>query len=423
MKAEIIAVGTELTSGAKLDTNSQWLSQQLSDVGLPVHFHTTVADNHDEQLAVLRTAVARSDVVLMTGGLGPTQDDLARQVIAEVAGTPLELDPQSLEIIRNMFERRGRTMPDTNRIQAMFPRGSSPLPNPIGTAPGIWVELPRAEGAAHCRIAALPGVPSEMHRMFREQVLPRLPHSGLVIRRALIHCFGLGESHTEELLGEITSRGRDPEVGITAHEATITLRIEARGGSEQECQQKLDLTSLEIRQRLGHFVFGVGDDVLETVVLRMLAQAGLTLATVEIATLGRLSERLAIAAGSTTAYAGGLVLPDNGVPPRLPGERATPPGAPATAPPDVHLREAEQLAEECRRLFGSDLALAVGPAQRVEGQLQEPATCVALAGPDGVRAEAVYSVGNPHLFVARTASVALDLARLALGENLRTDAG
>ncbi len=229
MKAEIIAVGSELTSGAKLDTNSQWLSRQLADVGISVHFHTTVSDDHTEQIAVLRTAATRADVVIVTGGLGPTQDDLTRQVFAEVASVPLELDPMSLQVIEEMFSRRGRTMPERNRIQAMFPAGSAALPNPIGTAPGIWLELPRDAGQRPCLIAALPGVPSEMHRMFEEQVQPRLPASGVVIRRALVHCFGLGESHVEELLGEVTARGRDPEVGITAHEATITLRIDARG--------------------------------------------------------------------------------------------------------------------------------------------------------------------------------------------------
>ena len=152
MKAEIIAIGTELTSGQKLDTNSQWLSLELAELGIPVHWHTTVADDMDENVQALRIAADRADIVLITGGLGPTLDDLTRDALAQLAGVELVLHPPSLDFIEGFFQQRGRAMPERNRVQALFPSGSEPLVNPIGTAPGIWMEVPRSSGA--CRIAA-----------------------------------------------------------------------------------------------------------------------------------------------------------------------------------------------------------------------------------------------------------------------------
>ncbi len=170
MLAEIVAIGSEITSGAKLDTNSQWLSQQLSDLGISTGYHTAIADDFDANVACLRIAIDRADVVLVSGGLGPTLDDLTRSALAAVIERPLVLHEPSLITIEEMFRKRGRVMPERNRVQAEFPQGSEPLMNPIGTAPGIWLEVPRV-GRNPCRIAALPGVPSELKRMFHDQVI------------------------------------------------------------------------------------------------------------------------------------------------------------------------------------------------------------------------------------------------------------
>jgi nicotinamide-nucleotide amidase len=308
MHAEIISIGSELTSGAKLDTNSQWLSLELSDLGIPVHFHATMADDRAAMLEVFRTASLRSDVVLVTGGLGPTLDDLTRELIAELMNVELELDQKSLDIITSMFEKRGRVMADRNRIQAMFPTGSEPLFNPIGTAPGIWAQISR-EGNSPCLMAALPGVPSEMKRMYREQVVSRLPHSGRVIERACVNCFGRGESDIEAELGELTARGRNPEVGITASSATITLRIAATGETQEECLALIELDRQEIRRVLGEVVFGDDDETLESVVCAMLMQANKTLSVVEVGTSGLLS-RILTDVGNSAAFVGGLVGPN-----------------------------------------------------------------------------------------------------------------
>ncbi|HVW00391.1 MAG TPA: competence/damage-inducible protein A, partial [Planctomycetaceae bacterium] len=157
MHAEIIAVGTELTSGAKLDTNSQWLSVELAAAGIPTQFHTSVADDLAANVALFKLACERSDIVLITGGLGPTLDDLTREALAAVVDRPLVLHEPSLVVIREMFARRAREMPERNRVQALFPEGSEPIANPRGTAPGVWMEVPRI-GSEACQVAAMPGV-------------------------------------------------------------------------------------------------------------------------------------------------------------------------------------------------------------------------------------------------------------------------
>ena len=163
-RAEVIAIGDELASGQRLDTNSQWLSQRLGEIGIPVGFHSTVADDLASNIEVFRHAIARADVILCTGGLGPTADDLTREAVAAATGTELELDEPSLEHVRGIFARRGREMPERNRIQAMFPAGSRPIHNPEGTAPGIAMEIARADREP-CRLFALPGVPAEMFQL------------------------------------------------------------------------------------------------------------------------------------------------------------------------------------------------------------------------------------------------------------------
>ena len=171
MHAEIVSIGTELTTGAKLDTNSQWLSLELAEIGIPVLAHATISDDLDAMVKTLRTAADRSDIVLVTGGLGPTLDDLTREALAKFANVNLVRHDPSLEHVKSIFQKRNRPMPERNVIQAMFPEGSEPLSNPRGTAPGIWMSHLRADGTV-AKIAAMPGVPSEMKQMFRQQVLP-----------------------------------------------------------------------------------------------------------------------------------------------------------------------------------------------------------------------------------------------------------
>src|SRR6476469_4803168 len=199
MRAEIIAIGDELTSGQRLDTNSQWLSERLGEIGIPVAFHTTVGDDLENNIAVFRTAIERTELVVATGGLGPTADDLTRDAIAAAAGVDLVQDDAALAHIQSLFARRKREMPERNKLQAQFPRGSRVVPNPDGTAPGIDLTV-RRSGRSPARVIALPGGPAEMSGMWQETVAPALradqqdPH---IIRHHRIKCSGVGESDLE----------------------------------------------------------------------------------------------------------------------------------------------------------------------------------------------------------------------------------
>lgn len=402
MHAEILAIGTELTTGAKLDTNSQWLSIELATVGIPVLLHTTVADDMPVMLETLRAAVRRSDIVLISGGLGPTLDDLTRQALADLAGVDLVLHEPSLQHVRDIFSKRKRVMPERNIIQAMFPAGSEPIANPHGTAPGVWMELPRPDGT-RCLIATMPGVPSEMKPMFRDSVLPRLPHSNAVIRRARVNCYGVGESACEEMLGDVTARGRDPEVGITVHEGTITLRIEAHGSTESECDTKIAATKRLIHERLGKLVFGEEDEQLEDVVVRELNRRGQTVAVADEVTGGVLSLWLTAVTDSERCFLGGVIGLAVGQVFNLPV-----PAGQVENRPHEHTR---QLAQQTRERFGSDFALAIAGSLRTEGI---PQLSLALADANGVEVQEHIPVADVSFARNRAAKSALDLLRLRL---------
>ncbi len=400
MHAEIIAIGTELTTGAKLDTNSQWLSIELASVGIPVLLHTTVADDLPANLETLRAAVRRSDIVLISGGLGPTLDDLTRQVLAELAGVELVLHEPSLQHIRDMFAKRKRIMPERNVIQAMFPAGSEPIDNPHGSAPGIWWEFPRPDGS-NCLIAAMPGVPSEMKPMFRDRVLPRLPRSDKVIRRARVNCYGVGESACEEMLGDVTARGRDPEVGITVHEGTITLRIEAHGATESECDAKIAATKQLIHERLGELVFGEEDEQLEEIIVRELNRRGQTVAFADEVTGGVLSLWLTAVPDSETCFLGGVIGSAVGQVFNLP--------VPAGQVENLPHERARQLAQQTRERFGSDFAIAIAGSLKTDGI---PRLGLALADSNGVEVQEHIPVADISFARNRAAKSALDLLRL-----------
>ncbi|WP_417380346.1 CinA family nicotinamide mononucleotide deamidase-related protein [Gimesia sp.] len=412
MQAEIIAIGSELTNGEKLDTNSQWLSTELAAIGISTHFHTTIADNLDEIAVQFRLSVQRSDLILITGGLGPTLDDLTRQALAELTETDLVLDEKSMEIIEAMFQQRAREMPERNRIQAMFPQGAEPIQNDHGTAPGIWMEVPRDDGKSVCLIAAMPGVPSEMKPMFYQSVLPRVTRGTNMIRFARINCFGVGESKTEELLGDITSRGRDPEVGITAHEATITLRIKAAGSSLEECEQKIAATHTLIQERLGEFIFGYEDEELEHIVMLLLSQRQQSLATCECGTGGLLSYRLTEVNGSTDWYAGGIVSRLQSINKYL----ETKPEQDTVA---FDAEGAAQIAQTTRERFNSDFALAIllDPQQSWQDPDQIPQAYVALANRETEWVEEIGLTVNRAIAKSRVTKAALNLLRRNLIQN------
>lgn len=298
LTAEVISIGDEMTSGARLDTNSPWLCQRLGELGVMPRFQTMVGDSLDDNVEVFRNAISRADIVIATGGLGPTADDLTRDALAIVAGRPLVLHPESLAHIEALFASRARPMPPRNRVQAMLPEGALDIFNPKGTAPGIDVTIPTAEGPASgtgrsggkaSRVFALPGVPAEMKEMFYATVAPRIEAELIargggqrVIRQAVVKCFGVGESDMEVMLGNMIARDRVPRVGITVSAATISLRITAEGDDESRCQELIESTRREIIERAGDYVFGEGEDFeLHHAVAAILQSRGERLATIE----------------------------------------------------------------------------------------------------------------------------------------------
>jgi len=404
MDAEVIAIGTELTRGAKLDTNSQWLSIALAEMGVTVHWHVTVADDLDRIAAAFRTAADRSDLAIITGGLGPTRDDLTRDALAVAFDRPLELDEGQLDHIRELFASRGRTMAERNQLQAMFPVGAVPIPNPIGTAPGIWLEVARTDRPDNaCRFAALPGVPTEMKRMYAEFVRTRLPEPKWVIRTARINIFGAGESEVEQRLGDLTARDRSPEVGITAHEGTITLRIVASGTSPADCDRQIEAVRQIAVDRLGEMVFGEEDTELEHVVAEQLARTGLTLAIAEAATAGLVAHRLLATDAEEDSLLQAATLSTAGF---LRFARTAAEESEASC--ETTSEMATAVAREIRRETGADFGLAVSPFEADDAGKGLRAVAIALASESGVEVIRHVPVGDWSIARSRAAKAALD---------------
>lgn len=292
LRAEVISIGDEITSGVRVDTNTAWISKRLGEVGIRVAFHATVGDDLQDNVEVFRIAAQRADIIVCTGGLGPTADDLTRHAISKMAAVDLVKDDSVLDHIKQMYTRRGRDMPVNNEIQAWFPAGASVIDNPEGTAPGIDFRGSFSQGNEY-RIFALPGVPAEMKQMWEATVEPELKETfGLdsVIAHHTVHCFGSGESQIETMLPDLVKRGRDPSVGITASAATISLRVSTRGESVEQCEEKMKPTIATIHQSLGELVFGENGQQLEDVVVDSLKAKTLKIAIVDFGLGGAVAE-------------------------------------------------------------------------------------------------------------------------------------
>jgi nicotinamide-nucleotide amidase len=403
MHAEVMAIGDELTSGQRLDTNSQWLSLRLGELGVPVAFHTTVGDDLPALVAAVGIALRRAPLIVITGGLGPTADDLTRQAIATATERPLELRPEVLQVIESRFANRGLPMPPQNRLQAMFPHGSRVIPNPHGTAPGI--DLTWSGQGSASRLFAVPGVPAEMIEMWLQTVrtqIETLIGSRQLLYHHRVKCFGVGESQLESMLPDMINRQRDPRVGITVHQATITLRITASGPDEEFCRRHMQPTLAAIHAALGDLVFGQEDEELEDVVLRLLTEHDQRLVVCEWGTAGLLAQWLAAADTSARLHAA-LVVTDLGALKQL--FQSPPPMADPT-------QLLHWMAESSRRRFQSDWALAVGPIP--DPRDDDPHLLIGLAGPQGTVVVQRSFRGHPEVLLPRAAKQALDLLRREL---------
>jgi nicotinamide-nucleotide amidase len=412
MRAEILSIGSELVSGQSLDTNSRWLSQELGPMGIPVAFHTTLGDELEDHLAAFRTAFDRAELVVMTGGLGPTQDDLVREALARSADVPLVEDPASLAAIAAMFARRNRPMAERNRVQALFPRGAEPLANPIGSAPGIWMTIGKAT------IAAMPGVPSEMKRMFQDEVAPRLKglgHHGRFIVHRKINLFGKGESDIEAQAMDLTARGRVPEVGITASDATISFRITGVGATEADALSATQPTAELIHERFGSLVLGEGSDDVPEALADQLARTNSTLATAESCTGGLIAHLLTAIPGISSHYAGGAVTYSNESKTGILGVPADLIASHGAVSPEV----AAAMAEGARTRFEATIGISTtGVAGPGGGTPEKPVGLVYLglstaAGTQTRRLD--MGAERPREFIQLfSAKAALNWARLAL---------
>lgn len=434
MQAEIISIGDEMTSGQRLDTNSRWLSQQLADLGVTTIRHTTIADDLNANIEVFASAAQRADVIISTGGLGPTLDDLTRDALSAAFNAPLELDEASLLHIENMFAQRKRPMPERNRVQAMMPRGTRVIFNPHGTAPGMELSIPRI-GQSPSRIFALPGVPAEMVEMWFGTVQGRVQEMlGPDIAPVMFHTiklFGVGESDVEVQLPDLMRRDRYPRVGITVSRATISLRIVAQARSQAEFDALIAPTVAEIEAAMGVLIFGSGEDELEHAILRQLRARGQSLAVLEIGPcalagnwlLGALTEtdagRVSVisfdtlkqASARLTNWLGTKSPPKSTASPRRNVPRLSEVG-------ETETLTLPQLAEGIRQLMQTDIGLAFGTyASNAILKHRKPAADVdvALSGsglPSDVRSRTI--IGHPDILNDRVAKTALDALRLAL---------
>ncbi len=291
-----------------MDTNTTYLAQELGRAGVTVRFRTAVGDHMLEIIEVLRGAIKRCDVVITTGGLGPTLDDLTREAVARTAGVELEFRQNLMEEIEKMFRRYGYQMPENNRRQAFVPAASQAISNSVGTAPIFIMEV---NGKP---VVCLPGVPREMKFLLGTEIIPwlgqRFNLSGHRLTYRVIKTVGVGESKVDQLIGDLILPGKNPEVGLLASQGEIKIRIAARAGSEQEAQALIDPIGKKVQSRLGSRVFGYDEDTLEGVVNSLLVKKGLSLSIFETFTGGLVAEKLHCLVSSQVSES--VVISDKG---------------------------------------------------------------------------------------------------------------
>lgn len=412
--AEVIAIGDELTSGQRLNTNSQWISRQLADCGVHVAYHTTVGDKIDAGIEAFKTAISRSDIVVSTGGLGPTEDDLTREVIARVAGVELVLDHDSLEHIKKIFKTFSREMPEKNEVQAYVPLDSTVISNPHGTAPGIDFAT-RDKNDRRVRLFALPGVSAELHEMWELSVAPVVKEINGPMQATVfhtLHCFGAGESEIEAMISpEVMKRGRDPEVGITASDASVTLQVSTSGESELSCREKLEPTVKTIRANLGPLVYGENEQQLQDAVIARMAENHRRFVVVDLAFEGRMFQRLRESDGERNLLIAGIELTSDASILRFLNDDDEDRGEVLGTSNDV----LEKIAHHARQTFHSDMAVVVGrlPTVResLEGRMQKHFFKVSIAMGELAKTQKLAYAGHPAIMKVRAMKQVLNLLR------------
>jgi nicotinamide-nucleotide amidase len=412
--ASIISIGNELLCGRTVDTNASYLARELANLSIPVSRHYTVGDERDAIAETLKLALAHSEIIVVTGGLGPTDDDVTRHGLARFLGVELRLHLDQLDAIRAMFKRYHRIMPACNEVQARFPEGTEPMTNTQGTAPGISVR----QGSKV--IFVLPGIPKEMERMFQVSVLPALQkhrcHQAIVTRR--LQCYGTGESRIAELLSELMRRERNPLINCTVHSGVITLHIVAKSDNIDGATQLADSDEHILRDKLGDFVFGCDDQTLADVIGATLLERGRTLALAESCTGGLLAKLVTDTPGSSryfsqawVTYCNGAKIAQLGVPKQLLDKHGA-----------VSEPVAEAMAIGARRQSGTDYAIGITGIAGPGGGSEEKPVGLVFVGIDSDRGcnvkRFVFSRDRQYIR-QRAAHEALYLLRQTLGFDFR----
>jgi nicotinamide-nucleotide amidase len=365
VRCEVLAIGTELLLGQIVDTNSAWIGERLAEAGIDSYEHRQVGDNLGRMTQALRELLEHSDAVVVCGGLGPTPDDLTREAIAEVMGVGLERREELVEWVSALFTSRGREMPENNLRQCDIPVGAEPIPNSVGTAPGI--KAPIADKVVY----AVPGVPYEMQLMMSEHVLPdllaRSGQQSAIVSRSL-KTWGTSESGLAEMIAHRVDAQTNPTIAFLARGIEgLTVRITAKASTPEEARALIEPEERALREILGDLVFGVDNETMETVVLDLLRKRGLTLGLAESITGGLVASRLVSVPGTSDVLKGGVVAYMTDAKRSVLG---------VTAESVVSGESARQLAAAARRLFDADVGLGVTGVAGPEEQDGQPAGTV-----------------------------------------------
>ncbi len=419
MKAELIFTGTELLLGHILNTHAQYLGMKLSGMGIEVDLSITVGDKRETMTGVLRQALDRSGLIIITGGLGPTTDDITAEVVAEVLGLPLVLDQKSLEAIRRLFQSRGIEMPESNGKQAYFPRGAMILPNSVGTAPGAVLE------SNNKTVMMLPGPPHELMPMFENAVMPYLCNKiagSEVISYRVFKLTGISESALQDLLKDLGGQG-NPGIAYMAKPGEIQVRVSARGADNAQVDKLLADFAGKVRSRVEKYIFASDEGLLEELVGKLLLERGLSIGVAESCTGGLIAARLTDIPGSSAYFKGGVVSYSNEMKNKVLGvdiEKLNRFGA-------VSKETAEAMAMGVRAGTGADLGLAVtGIAGPSGGTASKPRGLVyiALAAGDTVICREHHFPGARMAVRQGTVNASLNMVRqylLDIGRAMRRE--
>lgn len=409
MRAEIISVGTELLLGQIVDTNVAYLSRMLSSIGIDIYYRSTVGDNAARLADTLKTALSRSDIVITIGGLGPTEDDLTKQTIADTLGDEMVMDPESEAKIRAFFERRGLPIAESNLKQALGPKHGEVLPNDVGTAPGALFEK---NGKI---VMALPGPPGEMIPMVDRHVTPILSERAAsisgrsVIKSRVLRVCGIGESAAEQKVKDLLASG-NPSLAPYAKGGEVHFRVTAKASSEDEAERLIAGLESRVCERLGDLIYGIDEETLESVVVRMLIERKLTLGLAESCTGGIVANRITNVPGSSEAFLGGIVAYANEAKMKFLGVPEETLRAHGAVSPET----ADAMAEGAARNIGTDIALGItGVAGPGGGSAEKPVGLVyiALKTPSGVEVTKNMYGGSREDIKMRASQTALNILR------------